>query len=68
MIKSSYMDIHLSCVLPSVIGHLRTSSHQLEIEVCKYARIPLEERIKCQLYHQGVESEDHYVCHYSVFY
>ena len=29
--------------------------------------MPLEERI-CQLCHQGVESKEHYVCHYSVFY
>ena len=45
----------------------RTSSHQLEIEVGRYTRIPLEERI-CQLCHQGVESEEHRVCHISVFY
>ena len=31
--------------LRSVTGQLQTSSHQLEIEVGKYARIPLEERI-----------------------
>ena len=48
-------------------GQLRTSSHQLQIEVCRYTRLPLEERI-CQLCHQGVESEEHYVCHCSVFY
>ena len=41
------MDIHLCYALRSVIGQLRTSSHQLEIEVGKYTRIPLEERI-CQ--------------------
>ena len=61
------MDIHLSCALCSVIGQLRTSSHQLQIEVRRYTRLPLEERI-CQLCHQGVESEEHYVCHCSVFY
>ena len=39
----------------------------VRIEVGRYARIPLEERI-CQLCQQGVESEDHYICHCSVFY
>ena len=67
IIKPPYMDIHLSYVLRSVIGQLRTSSHQLQIEVSRYTRLPLEERI-CQLCHQGVESEEHYVCHCSVFY
>ena len=37
-------------------------SHQLESEVGRYTRIPLEERI-CQLNHQGVESKEHYVYH-----
>ena len=60
------MDIDLSYPLRSVIGQLQTSSHQLEIEVGRYARIPLEERI-CQLCNQGVESEEHYVCECSVF-
>ena len=46
---------------------LQTSSHQLEIEVGRYAQIPLEKRI-CQLCHQGVESEEHYVCRCSFFY
>ena len=67
IIKPSYMDIHPSYVFRSVIGQLRTSSHKFEIDVGKYAQIPLEERI-CQLCHQGVESEEHYVCQCSVFY
>ena len=67
IIQPPYMDIHLSYALRSVIGQLRTSSHQLEIEVGRYTRIPVEERI-CQLCHQEVESEEHYVCHCSVFY
>ena len=67
VIRPPYMDIHLSYALRSVIGQLRTSSHQLHIEVGRYTRLPLEERI-CQLCHQGVESEEHYVCHCSVFY
>ena len=60
IIRPPYMDIHLSYVLRSVIGQLRTSSHQLQIEVGRYTRLPLEERI-CQLCHEGVESEEHYV-------
>ena len=68
IIRPSYMDIHLSYALRSVIGQLRTSSHQLQIEVGRYTWLPLEERI-CQLCHQGVESKEHYVCHCSsVFY
>ena len=55
IIRPPYMDIHLSYVLHSAIGQLRTSSHQLQIEVGRYKRRPLEERL-CQLCHQGVES------------
>ena len=61
------MNIHLSQALHNVISQLRTSSHQIEIEVGRYARMPLEERI-CQLYHQGAESQERYVCQCSVFY
>ena len=61
------MDINLSYALRSVIGQLQSSSHQLEIEVGWHALILLEERI-CQLRHQGLESEEHYVCHSSVSY
>ena len=53
--------------LRSVIGPLQSSSHQLEIEVGWDALILLEERI-CQLRHQGLESEEHYVCHSRVSY
>ena len=67
ILRPPYMDIHLSYALRSVIGQLRTSSHQLQIGVGRYTRLPLDERI-CQLCHQGVEFEEHYVCHYSVFY
>ena len=67
IIRSPYMDIHLSYALHSVIGQLRASSYQLEVEIGRYTRIPLQGRI-CQLCHQGVESKEHYVCHCSVFY
>ena len=60
------MDIHLPSVLHSMIGQLQTSSHQLEIEIGRYAQIPLEESI-CQLCHQGVEYDERYICQYSVF-
>ena len=53
------MDIHLSHALHNVIGWLRISSHQLEIEVESYACTPVEERI-CQLCHQGMEYAEHY--------
>ena len=42
MIMPPYMDIHLSNALRKVTGQLRTSSQQLEIEVGRYAQIPLE--------------------------
>ena len=61
------MDIYLSSPLRGVRRQLRPSSHQLQIEVGRYTKIPLEENI-CQLCHQEVESEEHYVCHCSVFY
>ena len=54
------MNMYLSYVQRHMIGQLRTSSHQIEIEVVRYTQIPLEERIR-QLYHPGVESEEHYV-------
>src|SRR5271154_1222557 len=43
------------------IGQLRVSSHQLEIEAGRAARIPRAERI-CRLCQEEVESEEHYVC------
>ena len=44
------MDTHLSHAHCSVIEHLRTSSHQLEIEIGKYANKPMEEWICKQTY------------------
>ena len=67
IIRPFYTDIHLSCALCSMIGQMQTSSYQLEIKVGRNAQIPLEERI-CQLRHQGVESDKHYVCDCTVFY
>ena len=61
------MDIYLSYALHSVIERQRTSSKQLEIRVGRYAGIPIEERI-CQLCHQRMESEEHYVFHCMVSY
>ena len=61
------MDIHLPYALQSAIGQLWTSSRQLQIEVGRYAHIPLKERI-CQLGHQGEEYEEHYVYHCTASY
>ena len=41
--RPSYMDIHLSHGLRCVIGQIRTSSHQLEIEFGKFQGIPPED-------------------------
>ena len=60
IMRPSYMDLHLSYASHNGIGQLQTSSNQLEIEVGRYAQIPLEERI-CQLHHQGLEIEEKYV-------
>ena len=54
IIGPPYMDIHLSYALLHMIRQRQTSSHQLEIEVGRYTRIPLRERIR-QLCHRGVE-------------
>ena len=46
-------------------------SQQLDIEVCRYAQIRLEEGITSlinAMCHQGVKYEEHYVCHYIIFY
>ena len=47
--------------------NIHNAQFSLQMEVGRYTRILLEERI-CHLCHQGVESEEHYVCHCSVFY
>ena len=60
------MDIHLSYAFHNMIEQLRTSSHQLDIDVGRYAQIPLEEKT-FQLCQQGVEFEEHYVCHCTDF-
>ena len=43
--KMMSISLHLSYVLHSVIGQLQTSSYQLDIEMGRYAQIPLNERI-----------------------
>ena len=48
------MDTHLSHAHCSVTEQFKTSSHQLEIEIGKYAHKPMEEWI-CQLcYPSGI--------------
>ena len=39
------MDIYVSYVPHNVIGQLKTSSHELQIEIGTYAHKPMEERI-----------------------
>ena len=51
IMRPSFLYIHLSYALCTVVGQLRISSYQLLIEVGNYARISLEERI-CQLCYQ----------------
>ena len=43
-----HMAMHLPYALHSVIGQQQTSTHQVEIEVRKYARKPLEEEFTKQ--------------------
>ena len=67
--KRSYLakfGAHVYLCVVQCIGQLPTSSHQLEIEARKYEQIPLEERI-FQSCHQGMESEERYACHCTIF-
>jgi hypothetical protein len=50
ILRPSYVDMHLTHGLRTVIGQLRTSSHQLQIDEGHYTCKPMEERI-CQLCH-----------------
>ena len=43
--RPTYMDTHLSHGIRCVIGQMRTSSHQLEIETGRYRGIGAEDRI-----------------------
>ena len=58
IIRPSYVDINVSQALHKV---MQISSHKIEIEVEKYAQIPLEVRV-CELFHQ-VESKERCVFH-----
>ena len=57
-----WIDKLVSHVHNSLIPQLRTPSHQLELEIGTNAQKPMEEQ-RCQLFHRGVEFEEHYVCH-----
>ena len=59
--RPGYMDVYMSHSARVAIGQLRVSSHQLEIEAGKAARVTRAERI-CRLCQEEVESEEHYVC------
>ena len=59
--RPRYMDVYMPHSSRVAIGQLRVSSHQLEIEAGRAARIPRAERI-CRLCQEEVESEEHHVC------
>ena len=65
--RPSYIVIYLSHALHSVIGKLRISSNQLEMDIGRCAYKPLEEWI-WQLCHWGMESEECYDFHWDVLY
>ena len=65
--RPSYMDSHLSHGLRCVIGQMRTSPHQLEIETGRFRGIPAKDRT-CQLCHREPETELHFICHCPVYY
>ena len=67
VMRPTYMDTHLSHELRCVIGQMRTSSHQLEIETGRCRGVPTEARI-CQLCHIEPETELHHICHCPVYY
>ncbi|MCO5603866.1 hypothetical protein L7F22_058020 [Adiantum nelumboides] len=59
--RPHYMDIYLPHGMRVAIGQLRESSHQVEIESDRAARVPREARI-CKLCRQEVECESHFLC------
>lgn len=59
--RPRYMDVYMPHSSRVAIGQLRVSSHQLEIEARRAARVPRAERI-CRLCREEVETEDHFVC------
>ncbi|MCO5586104.1 hypothetical protein L7F22_040043 [Adiantum nelumboides] len=59
--RPRYMDIYLPHGMRVAIGQLRVSSHQLEIESGRAARVPREARI-CRLCRQEVECASHFIC------
>ncbi|KAH7434041.1 hypothetical protein KP509_07G098200 [Ceratopteris richardii] len=65
--RPSYMDTHQSHALRCAIGQLRTSSHQLEIEIGRFRGVPSDSKI-CRLCHLEPETELHYICHCTVYY
>ena len=56
IVRPKYLDMLLPYALRVVIGQLRVSSHQLEIENGHANRVPREERI-CRLCHIEIEDE-----------
>ena len=67
MIKPTYIDTHLSHGIRCAIGQIRTSSHNLEIEIVRVGGIQTEDKI-CQLSHIEPETELHHLCRCPVYY
>ena len=67
MTRPTYMDTHLSHGVRCVIGHMRTSSHQLEMETGRFKGVRAQARI-CQLCHIEPETELQHICHCPVYY
>jgi len=57
----SYLKANMNINHRKSITYLRTSSHQLNIEIGRRFNIPPEERI-CELCNSGVEDEYHFLC------
>ena len=67
VVKPSYMDAHPSYGVWCAISQIRTSSHQLEIEVHRFNGIQVNERI-CQLCKLEPRIEYHFICRCLVYY
>ena len=67
MIRPAYMDAHLSHGIRCVIGQIRTSLHNLEIEMGRFRGTQGEERM-CQLCRIEPKTEMHHICCCPVYY
>ena len=67
VIRPRYMDMHLSHGLRCINSQMRTSSHQLEIEIGRLKGVLAKDRI-CQLCQRETEIELHFICHCPIYY